>query len=170
MEVNKRFFVIMGALLLIAFAVGRWSAPESVKTVKEIATVDTKQKEETKNVSTDSQRDKTVERITTEVVRPDGTRETTTRVIEASTTTRKRDSSTDSREESSSTRVQKESEETVARRSKLSIAVLLGSKIEFPPTTLIGGGHIQTNLIGPITVGLWGLSSPAGGFSVGLMF
>lgn len=163
---------VLAAILAlgVAFAFGRYTAPEKVKIEKEIVKVEDTRKEETKNVSTDSQRDKRVEKVTTEVVRPDGTRETTTRLVEDTKSTRSRDSATDSREESHTASTEKSSETIEYGRNKLSLSVLAGAPISFSsgPGSMIYGGHISRNFLGPITIGVWGLSNGTGGFSLGL--
>lgn len=163
---------ILGAILAlgVAFAFGRYTAPEKVKIEKEIVTVESTTKEEKKEVKTDAQRDKRVEKVTTEVVRPDGTKETTTRIVEDSKTTRQTDSGTDSREESRKASTEKSSETIEYGRDKLSLSMLAGAPISFTSGlgVIVYGGHIHRNFLGPISIGVWGLSNGTGGFSLGL--
>lgn len=162
------------ALVLTAFAFGRYTAPEKVKIEKEIVTVESAKKEDSKHVSTDLSRDKRVEKVITEIVRPDGTRETSTRVVEDTSTAKRSDTAANSREESNKASIEKSSETIEYGRNKLSLAVLAGAAPSFSGGLSFGplayGGHVQKNLLGPITFGVWALSSGTGGISLGLMF
>lgn len=159
---------IIGLIIIVSAAFGRFTAPESHTVETETHSTTTGQKEETKNVSTDAQRDKRVEKLTTEVVRPDGTRETTTRIVEDTTTTKRRESTTDNREETRTTVDAKTKEETVYARGRLSLSAMAG--LNGLPGTPVYGGHIQKSVFGPITAGVWGLSAGMGGVSLGLNF
>jgi len=138
----------MVALVLTFFA-GRWSAPEHVKVVTQTVTVDKKTDDETKH-----------EKVTkVEVKQPNGTDTTTTTIVDDS-----EDKSTDD-----STVSQTTTKESSKSSSKLTISALAGVNIT-SPGSLIYGASISRPILGPVTVGLFGLSNGVGGASVGLTF
>jgi hypothetical protein len=159
---------------LLCFASGRWLAPTKIEIKKEIVTVESTKKEETKNVSTDASRDKRVEKVITEIVRPDGTRETSTRVVEDSRTVRQSDSAAVNRETSDKASTEKSSETIERSSGKLSIALLGGASPSLSNGLNLGpleyGVHVQRNFIDPVTIGVWVISAGSGGISIGLMF
>src|ERR1035437_826052 len=74
----KQIVLIGTVVLLAAFAVGRWSAPEKIKTV----TVTVEKKTDDKVVDIDNHKVTTI----TEVNKPDGTKTKTTVIADNSTT------------------------------------------------------------------------------------
>lgn len=171
MQINLKGLVVA---LLMAFAFGWYTKPEKVRIEKQISTVEEIKKDETKDVKTDTNRDKHTEKVTTEVIKPDGTRETTTRIVEDTSTAKRSDTTSDNREETAKTTSEKNVETRETGYSKLNISLLAGAQaslnggISFGP--VVYGGHISRPLIGPITMGIFGLSSGVGGVSVGLLF
>ena len=136
--------VIVGIVAIAtAFAFGRYSAP--IRVEKEIVEVEKKTEDKRKEI------------IKTEVVRPDGTKETTTKtVVDSKTTT-------------DSTKSEKELVE--GQTSKVSISALVGAPLTLSgPLTPVYGGHIHRPLLGPVSVGIWGLSNATAGLSFGLTF
>ncbi len=133
--------------LLAAFAAGRASSPEKVKIEKEIVEVEKKVEDKHKEI------------VKVEVVRPDGTKETTTKTVED--TTKTSDKSKDA----------KTSEERTAASSKLSVNALVGAPFNLSGgLTPVYGGHIHRALIGPLELGLWGMTNATAGISIGLTF
>lgn len=150
--------------LLVAFAAGRHSVPVSVKT--EVKTAETEKKASDTKTVTDRDRHKKTDIITVE--RPDGTKETHTVITDDTDTTRKTDSK-------SNTEIAKASDsksETVRSSGHLNLSVLAGGKISFSssPIMPVYGACVSRNLVGPITIGLFGLSDGVGGVAVGLDF
>lgn len=136
---------------VVAFAVGG-AAGYALAPGKEVTkTVEAEKKTET-------ERDKRKETIVVEIQKPDGTKEKTTRTVEDTKTTR----NTESKEATTQA-------EKPVTRPQVSLAILAGSPVSFPPTPVYGG-YISKEIIGPITVGAWGLSSGVVGLAVGLNF
>lgn len=155
---NKTKIIIASVALLIAFAFGRYSAPEHVKIETKIVEI------EKKVVDTDTLRDKHREIVVKEVVRPDGTKEKVTTTVEDSNTSRK----TRTEEETSRT---EEKLEEITRGSKVTLAALVGAPLSLSsPATPIYGGLIYKPILGPIGVGAWGFSNATFGASIGLSF
>lgn len=155
---NTKKSIILLVLLAASFAAGRWLAPTKVVTVKEIVEIEKKdkKKEEEKHTTT----------TTTETVKPDGTKTTTTVVTE--------DIHTKEHEKETNISKNKESKEVVRDKPALNLALLVGSKVEFSQAPYIGqsviGAYISKPILGPITAGLWGLSSGTVGVAIGLVF
>lgn len=154
---NKYKIAIGVALLATSFAVGRFTVPVRVKTeIKEVQV-------EKKVTDKDIKENKRVETVKTEIVRPDGTKETTTKIIED--TKKNTDSKTTAQTDSS----RSSTSETKKEGAGLSVAGLAGVNV-LAPSGLIFGGHVQTSLLGPVTIGAFGLSNWTFGVSLGLRF
>lgn len=142
---SKTKIILASVSLLTAFAFGRWSAPEYVKTDKET----------TENSDTTKKKKKT----TTEKENPDGSKEKT--VTEEEETSKSK-SKTDA-----------ESEEVRAGSSKVTISVLAGTSV-FDDSSIGSniryGVSISRPILGPITVGAFYLTPGIVGASIGLTF
>lgn len=143
---NKYKVITVTALLATSFAFGRYSAPEVVK--KEVTEVESKTKDSNKHTET----------TTTETTKPDGTKTTTT------TTTM--DTEHHTAQVDQTHQIQSV---TVAKGSALTVSALIGIPI-LPPGVPIYGGQISRPLVGPVSLGLWGLSNGIVGVSIGLSF
>ncbi len=153
---NKYKVLIAIVLLATAYATGRYMAPEKVKTEVKIVEVDRK------TSTTDTNTNKHKETKVTETVLPDGTKKTETTTIEDSNRQSDRTSVTDSK------KTETDKTEIVKSSSHLVVSALLGA--DFSNSTQVYGASATKNLIGPITLGAWGLSNATGGFSIGLSF
>lgn len=156
----------IGALavsLLAAFAAGRWAAP--TKVVTQVKTVEIENK--TDKTKSDTGKDRHQETTVTEVTRPDGTKEKTTKTVtDTQTNTKVTSAETDKKDvESVSTK------EVTRDSSKVTLSALAGAQLSFSGAgPIVYGGAITKPILGPVTVGVWGLSSGTGGFSAGLTF
>lgn len=149
--------VILVILALVAtYAFGRYSAP--TKTITEVKVVEV----EKKTSDTEANRNKHKVTETTETTYPDGRKEVKTVVTEDSNTDKKSSTTSDSSKNSDSKTV------VESRAGKITISALAG--LTFPNTTPVYGGHLTADVIGPISTGVWALSSGASGISVGLSF
>lgn len=150
---TKREVVLAAISLLTAFAVGRWSAPERVKVETKVVEV------EKKDSSSAQAGDKDTE--THIIEHPDGTKET---IITTHENWQKNHSSTDDTSVSSDA-----SKEVTARKSLVTISALGGAEASnnFP---LVYGVSVTKSILGPVTVGIWGLSDKTFGASLGLTF
>lgn len=157
---SKKKTIVLGIVIgLTIFAAGRYSAPEKVKIKTEIVEV------HDKTTNTDTDRDKHRETTVTETTKPDGTKTTVTTTTEDTKTDRK----------TTSAETDRKTTETVKEVTKsgrhLTFDVLAGLNItdlKFAPPVI--GAHIGVNLLGPIRLGVFGLSSGVGGVSLGLAF
>ena len=159
---NVKTKVIVSAVVLAAvFAAGRVSAPEKVRVETQIVEVE-KKKTDTKT-ATDRERHRKTTTVTEKL--PDGTKRTTTTTTDDTQTDRKTDSST------SDVIAKKEdtSKEIVRGDSKVSLSFLAGLKVTDPKTPVYGA-CISKPILGPVTVGLWGLDDKTVGASIGLQF
>lgn len=137
---NTKPILLGGTALIIAFAVGRYSVPESgIKTTE---------------VKVDEEKDKQVHKVVTTVKSPDGTVKTVVTVDSDTQTSKKQDSTTN--------------QSTVAKRSTLNVALLGGYNTKSPSVTY--GLSVSKELIGPATLGVYGLSNGIIGLSIGLDF
>lgn len=151
---NTKTIVIASVVaLLVAFAVGRWSAPEKVK----IQTVTVEKKTDDKKTDTDDHKVTTI----TETDKPDGTKTKVT-VISDNKDTQVVDKKTDDLTQTTTKEVDRSS-------SKVTISALAAvnvTKLGVP----IYGASVSKPILGPITVGIFGLQNGTAGVSVGLSF
>jgi len=121
-------------------------------------THETKQEQVEKETQVKTHKEtKTVDRIN-----PDGSRETTTVVVESSDSL--------SIDATSTTQSSDSKSETSRDGSKVTISALVGAEISYPLGAPVYGVHVSRPLLGPITVGLWGMSNRTAGVSIGLQF
>ncbi len=163
---TKSKVLLFTVLILTAFAFGRYSVPETKKT--ETTTTETGKKEDSKTSDTDRDKHKTI--IRTIIIHPDGTREEKEEITEDSKTSKKSGSSSSSETEKGST----EKTEVVRSSSRTRLSVLGGVTPSLIGTPSLGqtvfGAHVSRNVLGPISVGAFGLSSGVCGVSIGLDF
>lgn len=146
---NKIILAIIA--LLAAFAFGRFSAPETIKTVEV----------EKKTADTVIDKDKHKDTIVIEVIKPDGTKTITTQIKEDTKTNIDKHIEMDK---------SKTTEETRSS-SKVTIQALAGANVtHLTSDPLVYGGSISKPILGPVTLGAFGLSNGVAGFSMGLTF
>lgn len=144
------------------FALGRYTTP--TKVIETVKTVEVEKKQE--QVKTDQ--DKHKETTTTETDAPDGTKTLVTKVVE--------DTQTDTKKSSSDQIVTKQTEtkETTRGGSIASFALLGGIQPSFSgglsAGPLVYGASASKQVLGPVSVGVFGLSNGVGGLSIGLIF
>lgn len=159
---SKQTIVISVVALLTAFAAGRFSTP--VKTITKVQTVEV----EKKNEKTEAQQKTNLHKTTTitETKTRDGDLQRVTKIDESSGSVvdnRTTDTVSESTRSDSS-------KETVRGSSLVTISALAGAKLSFSDTQLIYGASVTKPILGPVTIGVWGLSNSTGGLSVGLTF
>lgn len=147
------------AALLTAFAFGRFTTPVQVKT--EIKTVEVERQVEIK----DTDRAKHQETTTVEVKKPDGTVETTTKVVLDSHTNQKvKEVQTDSESSDQTKQVTRSS-------SPVTILALAGMDVFHAAASKpVYGLSVSKPTFGPVTIGIWGLNTGTAGASLGLTF
>lgn len=152
------------ALVVVAiatsFAVGRYTVSEKIKIETKIVEVEKKTEKKDQDVNKAERKETTI----TESVKPDGTKETTTKIIEDTNTNKNTKVDT----------VQNDTTKTDASKtiekggSRLNISALGGYDII--KGVPVYGASISKDVIGPVSAGLWGLSNATVGISVGLSF
>lgn len=150
---NYKLIVGAAILLLASFATGRWLAP--TKVVTEIKTVEVEKKVDT----TTTQKDEHKTTVVTE--KPDGTKQT---VITDDTHTGTKSKDTTVVTDTSDTT------KTVTRDSARVTVSALGAINIHDISTPVFGVSITKPILGPLTVGVFGLSSGVAGASIGLTF
>lgn len=161
MGTKSKIFLAVVALATSA-AVGRWSAPEKIKEV--VKTVEVEKKSDQTSSNTD--RDRHKKTVITETIYPDGRKETKTVITDDIETKRQ----TDSKSEDEVAKNTDSEREVTKSGSRLSISALAGTKLSFDATPPVFGGMISKEVLGPISIGVWGLSNGTAGASIGLSF
>lgn len=142
----KTAAIVLGALCAVSFAVGRYTAPEKVKTEIKIQ----------KEVITQQ----VVHTVTKVVERPDGTKET--------------EVTQDSDTNTHSDTVKDKLKEVIVSHDSLNISILAGAQPHLFQGISVGpiiyGASVTKTLWGPVTIGAWGLSDLSAGVSLGLNF
>jgi hypothetical protein len=159
---RKSKIIIVIISLAISFATGRYTVPEKVKIETKIVTVEAKTDDKKVNVVDD----KHVKTTVTETDKPDGSKTVTTVTqddsVDKDVTA---DKSTDS--------IQKTSDitKTVTKGSSpVTISALAGVSVSNTSGGIVYGASIYKPVLGPIGIGLWGVSSGQVGASVGITF
>lgn len=150
----KAWLIAIVVALVAGLAIGRYSLP--AKVVTEVKTVEAEKK------STQTDRDRKVETTITETKASDGTETKTTKIVDDSTT--KRQTNTDTKTDTASR------QETTSKGATLSLSALAGVNPFASIPTMRYGGHISREVLGPVTIGVWGFSDATFGLSVGLNF
>lgn len=165
METKYKVILTIVAVATV-FAIGRYTAPEKIRIEKQIIEVEKK----TENKNTDKNQDKHTKTIIVEVTKPDGTKETTTTITDDTKT----DTKTNVTRTDDTNKSEIDIKEVIRNHSVVTINALTGTSFSISPTPTMGpaifGAHITKSILGPITVGGWGLSNGTGGVSVGLTF
>ena len=141
--------IVAGAIILAA-VIGRYTAPEKVRVETKTVTVE-------KVVTNTETHKKTT---TTDVVKPDGAHEIVTVATDDTNVHQ-----TDNVNASTSAVA-----ETTRGYSKTTLAVLGGLKPLSPSEPPVFGGIVTRPILGPITVGVWGMSTGTFGAAFGLTF
>lgn len=137
--------IILGVIALaIAFALGRYVAPDHTK-IEDVQTDTTKEKEQDKH------------KVTVIVKAPDGTQTTT--ITE----------DTETRQKEVQKTVDKLYEEIKSRHNLINVSGLVGND-GFRSLSPIYGVSVSKEMIGPLTIGVWGMTNSTVGLSVGVNF
>lgn len=171
MSQNRKIALGVALALLVGYSFGRWATPTKVEIQKEIVTVEKKvvDTEELKRIELD--RNKKLRTIITEITRPDGTKEKTTRHVETTTTNKKTDIDKKTKEETTKEVTQIEKSITENDRASVTISALAGVDVlnlDMSALKFVYGGHIQKSIIGPVQLGVFGLTNGTCGLSLGL--
>jgi len=158
MEVNAKTLIASHLCAAIAGACITYGlTPVKIKT--EVKTVEIEKKID----EIDTKRDKRQKVVITEVEKPDGTKEKTTTISTDTQTDQKRT-------DQDQTAVTQVSSKTETRGGdKFTVTFLAGDNVG-SPFSIVYGGAVTKPILGPITVGFWGLTDKTGGVSLGLTF
>ncbi len=156
---NKIKIILIIAALTVSFAAGRYSVP--THTVTEAEKLEVEKIIETRNAEIEKERHKKT--TITEITRPDGTKEKTT-VIESDTKTEKKDNSSTTTD---TTKLELDKKEVVKDSGRVTLSVLAGAPVHGPLAPIFGVS-MTAPVLGPITVGVWGLTTSEVGVSLGL--
>lgn len=169
---NKKLLIAIAVALILGYAMGRYLTPTKIEIKKEVVTVEKKVVDTDELKRIELERNKTLRKVITEITKPDGTKEKVTRFTETTTTNK-----TTEQEKKTKELTEKQTKETETKlienkKNDWSLSALAG-----PGTlslnlsnNLIYGGHIQRNILGPISFGAWGLTNKTFGLSLGLSF
>lgn len=144
----------MGILTALGYAFGHYSAPEKVRVETKTVTVEVEKKVENT--------DKKENIKTTEVVKPDGTKTTTTTIIADTKIKSQTDTDTNTKVDNKQT--------TQKSSSSLIVEGMVSANINNVSNNLVYGAHISNNLIGPVRTGLFGFTDGKVGVSLGIQF
>lgn len=147
---NKTKLGIFVASILVSFACGRYTvqAPE-VKTTETVQ----------QDVKKDVDKDTNTHQVEVKVQKPDGTVQTT--ITTDTSTTAKVDTNV-------TTNTQIKQDVIPPKTNTLNVSVLAG--LDFARQTPVYGASVSKQLLGPITIGAFGLTNGIIGGSIGLNF
>jgi hypothetical protein len=160
---TKVKIIVSVVIVAVSFAAGRFSTPEKTKIVTQ--TVEVEKKSDKTVTDSDVQVHRVVTR--TKTIQPNGAQQITTTVTEDKGSDTKKAVTQDVTDDKNST----QTKETVRGDSKVTISVLGGVNVTNPSSSGMNYGLSVTKpVLGPITLGAWGLNSGVCGLSVGLTF
>lgn len=147
----KSYSILLLSAIALAFLIGRFTAPEKIKIETKTVTV------QVEKIAENSASDSMV--ITTTISKPDGTKISRTKnEIKHELSTMKTIANAQSE------MVKKE----ITNRSGVVVSGMVGiDGISFP-TSLIYGVSVIKPILGPISIGAWGLTDKTFGLSLGL--
>jgi len=163
LDLKTKIGIAVGALVL-AFASGYYLAPEKIKTEIKTVTVETKSDDK----KTEENKDTHKEVVVTETQAPDGTKTTVTKTTED---TKVKDKSEDIKKDDLTVTKDKTTEITKSGR-RINIEALVGMNLFNGITNItpVYGAHMSTNVVGPVTAGLFGFTNGILGVSIGIGF
>lgn len=150
---DKRALIIFTVLLAVSYFAGRYSAPEKIKIVTKVEVHEIEKSREEKS-------GEKIE-VTTQIIRPDGTKISRTR-LEARHESHKEDD----KDTSSKTVVDKE----ITNRRGVVVSALVGIGLTELLKGPMYGVSVQKQVIGPINMGAFGFNDGRVGISLGLEF
>lgn len=140
--------LLLSIALLLAFAAGRWLVPQKVKVITKVQTV----------VQTVVKHDTHVRTVTIVTQKPDGTKITKTTVTHDSST-----------ETGVKVEHKKDHKKVVSTsQPQYEIAAIAG--YDFHTSHKVYGAMVSKQVLGPVNLGVWGLSNSEIGISVGVRF
>lgn len=154
---SKKQIIIVLVLCVVSAAVGRYLTPEKIKIETKIVEVESKTKDKNKQIN-DHKKTTIVE-----TTAPDGTKTKTT-VITDDRNSSSSSSETDNKHTETDT-----SKEVVRGSSKVTLSALVAMNTSSLGTPIYGLS-ITKPVLGPLTLGIFGLTDKVGGVSVGLTF
>lgn len=159
---NTSKVLIVVAVVGVSFALGRYTVPEKVKVETKIVEVEKKTSSSKEDTSVDKHKNTKI----IVVEKPNGEKTTTTEISENTDIDKKKtgESTSDSTKNTDSLK------ETTRGDSKLTISALGGVDFTKSVPQVVYGASVFKPILGPITIGVWGLSSPSCGASVGIQF
>jgi|ERR1051326_3912424 lipopolysaccharide export LptBFGC system permease protein LptF len=173
METRTKIIISVVALA-VAFASGRWLAPTKVKIEKEVVVQEKIVEVEKKSTQTDKDQEKHKKTVKKEITRPDGTKEVITTTEDDTNTKQVTKVEDDKSKQDDTTKVEKETKEVTRSGSPVTISLLTGASLKFENGLSAGpvvyGASVSKPILGPISMGLFGLNNGTFGVSVGLIF
>lgn len=148
---SRQKYILAGVLIIAAFASGRFLTPEKVRIETKIVEVEKKVKVK------DKKKDTTI----IEITRPDGTKEKKTVITEDTKTKTDQERKTDA----------VQTVERSRQAGRTSVSILAGGTLASGFTApVVFGVHASRAVLGPVSVGVFGLSNGTLGGSLGVSF
>lgn len=157
-------YKILGAiaLLLGSFALGRYTVPVKVKIETKIVEVEKKVVDKQQDVSKDTH--KTVTIVETKL--PTGETKTVTTIAEDTNSDKK----TNTSELDLSLKQEENKKEVIKDSGRTSIFMMSGVDYKNTLNGVIFGLGVNKSVLGPLTIGVWGMTNNTAGCSIGLEF
>jgi hypothetical protein len=154
---NKTIIIALVTCLGLGYAGGRYSKSDEVIETTKIVNQDDKKNDINKDTT------RNTDKVIVIVHKPDGTTMTTI-TDKTRTDTHLADKSTDDSKTQTDT-----FKEVLNNTNKVNVSLLVGTGLSLSSgLTPIYGISLNKNFIGPITIGVWGMSNKTGGFSLGV--
>lgn len=152
--------IIVVVYTAAAIAVGRYSTPEKIKV--EVRTVEVEKKTDDKK--TDAKANTHKKTTVVEIDKPSGEKDITMTITDDNSI----ETSIDNKETDVLDKTTDQSKEVVRGDSKVTISAMGGYDVTL--NRVVYGASITKPVLGPFTVGVWGLTEPVFGASIGIEF
>lgn len=169
----KKKLLIVVVYTAVVGAFGSFLTPVKVTIQKEYVKDDTKTEVKLDKTQTDANKDRHIEKTVVEKVNKDGSKETTTKVVEDDSV--KKSSNKDNSNTDVDHKLETAKETKIVEKSKMrtTISAIGGAQLGFSngfSAVPVYGLQVQRDIFGPINLGVMGLSNGTAALSVGISF
>lgn len=167
---TKQKVIGVVVLVVVSAAVGRFTAPEKVKIEKEIQIKEVVKEVVAKDTKSVKNKDQRKEVVTSRIIRPDGTIEETSKTVLNTNVNDKKNVNLNKTTDLDKNLNSKESKVVEYRKSTTQLSVMAGVKINDLTSGMRYGGAVSKDVLGPISIGVFGFTDGTCGASLGLRF
>lgn len=170
MEITgKKLAIGIAGIFVVGVAAGHWTVPLLVKETKTLTSTEKKIDEVKKDFNTN--KDNHTKTVITETEFPGGKKQKVTEITQDQETHSTLVTDNKSKDSTASTEVDTK---TVKKELGLNLSFMVGPDFSYGISSafqhMCYGGQVNKEIVGPLTLGVWGTSCRQGGLELGLQF